>query len=117
MSWNLAGVAIQAPQKKSVKNDVQEVVHRTLNGTYSRDFIGTAKKVIECEYSPISETEYQKLLTAYEDQRDNGTTKNLFISEDGFDFSANVLIRIDTLDFNLPNHYNYRNVKVTFTEI
>lgn len=117
MSWTLNGADIPAPQKKSITNDIQEVIHRKLDGSYSRDFIGSEKKKIECEWSFISEEDYNVIKEAYEDQRDNGASYTLIISETEYSFSGAVLIRVSNLGFPLANHYNYRNLKVTFIEI
>jgi len=115
--WILDGNQIPTPQRKVIKNDVVAVVHRTLDGGFSRDFVGSEKKIFECEYTPISAEDYEVIRAEYEDQRDNGTAKILTISDDDFTFSAGVIISMPEMNFNFANHYNYRNVKINFTEV
>ena len=117
MSWILANQSIHAPQDKQVDNDVQEVIHRTLNGTYSRDFVGVEKKIITCDYDPISDEDYQIIRNAYLDQFNSGASKNLTINEDGLTFNGNVIIRLSGQSFNLPNIYSYKKVKIIFIEV
>ena len=115
--WTLNGSTISTPHKKNITNDIQEVLHRKLDGSYSRDFVGSEKKKIDCEWTFISETDYNRIKDAYEDQRDNGGVYTLAISETEYSFSGIILIRISGIDFPLPNHYNYRHLKVTFIEV
>jgi hypothetical protein len=115
--WTLNGTEIPAPNSKPITRNVQEVTHRTLNGSFSRDFVGDEKIIIEAEYEHISASDYNVLNTIYEDQRDNGTEVTLVINDTDFSFNAPVLIKIDEIDFDLPNHYNYRKCRITFTEV
>ena len=94
MSFTLAGSAIPTPSKKTESSDAIVVNHKCIDGTNTRDFVGTEKRIFECEWANIEYSDFQTIKNAYEDQRDNGTAKNLTISETGLSFNANVLITI-----------------------
>lgn len=115
MAWKINGNPILAPRNKTAKHDVQEATRRTLNGSYTRDYIGEEKKVFICEYPTITKAAYDYIRAFYEDQRDNGTTMTLVIDE--LDFNAPVIIDLEEFDLPIPNHYNWRALKITFIEI
>ena len=115
MSWYLNEVEIQAPDKKSVDKSIQSVKHRTLDGGMARDLIGHEKLVISCSWDNISQAEWDKILAKYNAQRDSNDTINLVVSD--LDFDAPVIIELGDLNYNLPNHYNYRSVSIIFYEI
>lgn len=115
MAWSINGNTIQAPANKTIKHDIQEATRRTLDGSYTRDYIGSEKKVFICEYPTISKVEYDWIRGFYENQRDNGTTMTLVIDE--ISFNAPVIIDLEEYDLPIPNHYNWRALKLTFIEI
>lgn len=115
MSWILGGDTINAPQSKVEERRIQSVVHRTINGLHSRDFIGAEKKVFECEWSTISQADFDTIVRHYNGQIDSGETVSLEITE--LNFAADVLIEIGNIDFNIANHYGYRKFSARFIEI
>lgn len=117
MSWTLAGDTIPAPSGKSITRKPISITNRTLSGSFSRDYIGTEKKIIECSYDFIQASDIALIIAHYEDQRDNSTSKALVISTDSLSFSGNVLIDIAPVTFPAPNLYSWQRVKVTFTEV
>lgn len=117
MAWTLAGDSIPAPHNKSFRRNAVSVTNRTLSGGFKRDYVGDEKKVLDCEYEFIEKTDLDTIVSHYEDQRDNGTSKTLTINEDGLTFSAPVLIDINPATFPVSNLYSWQGVKVTFTEV
>ena len=115
MAWKLQGRTIPAPSKKEVKLDIQQSTHRTLDGGYSRDYIGSEKKVFICEWENILKTDFDWIYQQYSEQRDAGTAKNLTIDE--LSFNANVIIDMTNYSLEIPNHYNWRSLAVTFIEV
>lgn len=115
MAWKLNGVEIPAPQKKVIKHSIQKVTHRTIDGGHSRDYVGDEKKVIVCEYEAISIGDYNLIIAKYVAQRDSGTTVTLVIDELGYSF--NVIIDVEEFELDIPNHYDYRQLKVSFIQV
>lgn len=114
-NWILNGSEIPAPHKKEIGDDVLAITHKTLSGSNTRDFIGTGKKIIMAQYSPISSDDFSVIKTAYELQRDSGVSINLTVGD--FSFNANVHIILDIQGYPYPNNYSYIDVKVTFLEV
>lgn len=115
--WKLAGIDIPAPHKKTVKLSIQSSQHRTLSGRFTRDYIGTENKVIECEWDHIAKADFDHIATIRQAQIEYGVNPELRINKDGFDFVGNVIIEMPEINFHIPNHYRYRNIKITFYEI
>lgn len=115
--WRLGGLDISPPNKKRVKLAIQSNQVQALSGGFSRDYIGTERKVIDCEYEHMSVRDYDTIYGRRQQQIDSGLPVNLFINEDGFQFNANVIIELPEINFHIPNHYRYRNVKITFIEV
>lgn len=111
----LAGSTISNPHEKTEVNDVISVTHRSLSGKYTRDFIGSSKKIFKCQWSPISNDDFGFIYNHFVDQRDNGTTKNLTWAEVGF--NGDVIIVIDEVKFPYSGNYTLRNFNVTFIEV
>ena len=117
VGWLLQGNPIPAPSKTQIKNDVQKVTRRVLDGSYSRDYIGSEKKVFECEYDFISAADYDFIKGQYDEQRLYGTAKTLAITKTGLTFSGSVIIDFQDMGLPIPNHYNYRSVKINYYEV
>lgn len=115
MAWRLGGSTIPAPQKKNIQHNVQKVTHRSISGAFSRDYVGTEKKVIACEYTDISIGDYNTIIAHYVAQRDSGTSKTLVIDELGFSFP--VIIDVEDFELHIAGHYDYRNLRINFLEI
>lgn len=115
MAWKLNGTTIPSPDKKVIKHDIQKVTHRTIDGGYSRDYVGDEKKVIICDYDAITIGDYNIIIAKYVAQRDSGTTTTLVIEELGYNFP--VILDIQEFELDIPNHYDYRTLKLTFLEI
>lgn len=112
--WKLQGQEISPPNKKRVRLAIQHYQFQLINGAFSRDYVGQERKVIECEYEHISAADYAIIANRRQQQIDTGLAVNLLINEDGFQFNGNVIIDLPEINFHLPNHYRYRNIKVTF---
>lgn len=117
MAWVLAGDTIPAPQNKRIERSAITVTHRTLDGGFTRDFLGSEKDIISGDYDPISRADAETIIAHWEDQQQNGTTKSLVITEDGFTFSGNVHINISPSAFPIANSYDYQTLSVIFTEV
>ena len=115
--WSLGNLEIPAPHKKKVKLDIQNQTNRSLNGAFSRDYIGNEKKVIVCEYEHISLADYSIIAARRQQQIETGLAVELTINEDGFQFNGNVIIELPEINFHIPNHYRYRNITITFIEV
>lgn len=116
MSWRLGAFDLPAPSKKVVELNIQSATHRTLNGSNTRDYIGNEKKIIVCEWDFISRVDYDRIATVRNSQINSGIDPLLIIHEDGFEFNGTVIVDLPEINFNLPNHYNYRNIKIAFIE-
>lgn len=117
MSWTLAGDTIPAPHNKSFRRNAVSVTNRTLAGGFKRDYVGDEKKVIDCDYEFLEQSDIETIIAHYEDQRDNGTSKTLVIDETGLSFNAPVLIDVNPATFPVPNLYSWQRIKITFTEV
>lgn len=117
MSWTLGGTSIPAPAGKTFNRKPISVTNRTLSGGFTRDYIGTEKKIIECDYEFIEKADFDAIIGHYEDQRDNGTSKTLLINENGLQFNAPVLIDIGAATFPVSNLYSWQRLRVTYTEV
>lgn len=117
MAWTLNSNSITAPDEKTVERNSQSVVHRAIDGSHSRDFVGDEKKIITGRWNFLSQVNFDVIKTAYEAQRDSGTSINLTISDANFSFNANVLIELSAETYPLPNYYGYRNITVKFIEV
>jgi hypothetical protein len=108
--WQINGHPIQAPSKKKKVLDIASQTHKTLDGSYSRDYIGNEKMVLQCEWENISLADYQVLSDARDRQINSGLAVRLTISETGFTYNAMTILHLPDIDFHLPNHYSYRHL-------
>ncbi len=114
MSWTLGGDPIPIPKNKVITRSIQTVLHRMLNGNFTRDFVGDEKLIIEANYQNISTDDMDTLVALYEDQRDNGNTHLLVINE--LSISIPVLIDLGSENYTIEECYKYRRINLIFHE-
>lgn len=115
--WTLDGDDILDPRTVSVSRSAVAVTNRTLDGGFTRDYVGSAKKIITASYEFADADSAELILGHWQDQQENGTSKTLTIDKDGLQFNAPVLIDLPQTEFPARLRFDWQAFVVTYTEI
>lgn len=87
MPYILDGSIIRAPMSFDESNSTQFAQNRTLDGTKSRDYFGSNKRVWTLEYSNVKKADYDTIKTIYDDYLASVDTKSWQVTEDNYTVS------------------------------
>lgn len=65
MAYILSGTTIRSPMSFKESNSTQVVQQRTLDGTVSRDYFGSKKRVWTLDFKNVNPTAYTTILSIY----------------------------------------------------
>lgn len=87
MAYILSGTTIRAPHQITETNSTQFAQHRTLDGTVSRDFFGSNKRVWVLNYRNTKKSDYDTIYNIYATYLAGNNTKNWRITETNYTVS------------------------------
>lgn len=97
MSYLLAGGAIRSPYKFDETNSTQYAQNRTLDGTKSRDYFGSNKRVWTLDYQNTNKTDYDTVKAIYDSYLMTGSTKTWQVTETNYPI-ASTNVHVDLIE-------------------
>ncbi len=117
MSYLLAGSIIRRPLTMEEVNSTQVAQNRTLNGSITRDYFGSNKRVWTLSYENVQPTDYNTINTIYQSYLSTGTTQTWQITETNYTISqTNVHVDLQTRSFKVPGSNYIANFTLILTE-
>jgi hypothetical protein len=96
MSYVLASTTIKSPQSLDETNSTMVAQHRTLDGTVTRDYFGTNKRVWSLSYRNTKKADYDTINTIYQAYLLDEVPKSWSVTETNYTISATT-VHIDLL--------------------
>lgn len=87
MAFVLDGTPIRAPKSIDEGNSTQVAQQRTLDGSISRDYFGSNKRVWKLEFQNVSPSAYTTIYTIYASYLSTATAKTWQITETNYSVS------------------------------
>lgn len=97
MAYILDGSTIKSPNSIKESNSTQVAQNRTLDGTISRDYFGSNKRVWVLDYQNTQKTSYDTIKTIYDSYLSTATAKTWEITETNYTV-AQTNVHIDLLE-------------------
>lgn len=97
MAYLLSGSEIRRPTSITESNSTQEAQHRTLSGSYRRDYFGSNKRIWRLSYRNVKKSEYDTIKTIYDSYLSTGTGKTWEITETNYSVSSTT-VHVDLLE-------------------
>jgi hypothetical protein len=117
MSYILNGSTIHRPKRMNVSNSTQFAANRTLNGTNTRDYFGSNKRVWTLEYENLNTTDFGVIDGLYQAFLSTRTVVPFQVSEGNYTVSStNVQVDLLTRDFSVPGSSYISNCTLILTE-
>lgn len=88
MSYVLDSVTLHRPTSLAEENSTQLAQHRTLDGTYKRDYFGANKRVWGLEYRNVKKADFDTINTIYQSYLTTETPKSWSVTETNYTVSA-----------------------------
>lgn len=96
MGYILDSTTIRAPYRFTERNNTQMAQQRPLDGSITRDYFGSNKRVWTFEYVNCKKSDYDTLNTIYQSYLSTGTGKTLQITETNYAVST-ITVHVDLL--------------------
>jgi len=84
MAYILDGTTLRSPNSIKESNSTQVAQNRTLDGTISRDYFGSNKRVWVLDYQNTNKTSYDAINTIYTSYLSTATAKTWQITETNY---------------------------------
>lgn len=84
MSFILDSTTIRRPSSIDEHNSSQSVQHRTLDGSISRDYFGSNKRIWTLTFQNVNATDYGTIRTIYLDYLSSEATKSWEVTETNY---------------------------------
>lgn len=97
MSYILDSVTLRSPNSIKETNSTQVAQNRTLDGTISRDYFGSKKRVWVLDYNNTNPTDYSTIKTIYDSYLTNAVAKTFESTETNYTI-ASTNVHVDLLD-------------------
>ena len=88
MGFLLDSVSIRRPMSLEVENSTQMAQNRTLDGSVTRDYFGSNKRVWVLEYENTTKTDFDAINTIYQSYLSTGTAKSWAVTETNYTVSS-----------------------------
>lgn len=97
MSYLLDGSQIRSPDSLKESNSTQVAQVRTLDGSISRDYFGSNKRVWVLDYKNVKKASYDTIKTIYDSYLSTATAKTWEVTETNYTVSS-TNVHIDLLE-------------------
>lgn len=97
MAYLLSGTSIRRPSNFKETNATQAAQQQALNGTVSRDYFGSNKRIWTLDYQNVNSTDYATIKTIYTAYLSGPTVKTWQVTETNYTVSS-VNVHIDLLE-------------------
>lgn len=88
MAYILSATNIRRPTELEEENSTQVAQHRTLDGSYRRDYFGSKKRIWMLSYQNTNKTDYDTINTIYNTYITTGTAVSWQVTETNYTVSA-----------------------------
>lgn len=88
MGYVLDGTTLRAPFEMAESNSTQYAQNRTLDGTISRDYFGSNKRVWTLSYRTTKKADYDTIRTIYDSYLANAVAKTFQVTETNYTISS-----------------------------
>lgn len=117
MSYLLNGSPIRAPASIEEANSTQMAQQRSLDGSISRDYFGSNKKVWVLNYENVKKTDYDTINTIYQSYLSTGSTKSWQVTESNYTVaSTNVHVDLKERAFSVKGTSYISDFSLILTE-
>lgn len=97
MAYLLSGTTLRRPGTVDERNSTQMAQHRTLDGTISRDYFGSNKRVWILSYENVNTTDYTTIRNLYDTYLSNAVALTWEITETNYTVSQ-TNVHVDLVD-------------------
>lgn len=97
MSYILSGSVLRSPHTFSEGNSTQFAQNRTLDGTKSRDYFGSNKRIWTLDYKNTNATDYATIKAIYDSYLANAVAKTWEVTETNYTVSS-TNVHVDLVD-------------------
>lgn len=117
MSYILNGSTIRRPTTFKETNSTQVAQQQGLDGTISRDYFGSNKRIWVLEYRNVNPTDYSTIKTIYDSYLTNASPKTWQVTETNYTISQTT-VHIDLLErgFSIKGSDYLSDFTLTLTE-
>lgn len=116
MAYTLDGSNIRAPHEMDETNSTQVAQVRTLDGTISRDYFGSNKKVWTLNYNNTKKADYDTINTLYQTYLSTATPLTWEITETNYSVSTSVHVDLSQRNFRVRGTDYISDFTLTLTE-
>lgn len=117
MSYLLNGSTIRRPVKLRVSNDSQSAQNRTLDGSITRDYFGSNKRVWVLSYENTTKTDFDTINTIYSSYLSTHTPQAWEITETNYTISATTVhVDLKVREFSVGGADYISDFTLTLTE-
>lgn len=117
MAYLLNGTTIRNPKSFEEANSTQVAENRTLDGTVSRDYFGSNKKVWTLNFENAKKTDYDTINTIYQSYLSTGATQSFQVTETNYAVAAtNVHIDLFVRSFSIQGNDYLSNFTLILKE-
>lgn len=118
MAYVLSGTSIRAPHQFDESNSTMVAQNRTLDGSISRDYFGSNKRVWVLEYNNVVPSEYTIIKSIYDTYLSTNTPVTWEVTETNYTIAeTTVHISMDQRQFRTRGNDYISDFRLTLTEI
>lgn len=114
----LDGSTIRRPSQISETNNTQVAQNRTLDGSYTRDYFGTNKRIWVLDFTTVKKADYDVIKAIYDSYLSTGTAKTWEVTETNYTISeVNVHVDLEERGFTIKGTDYLSDFTLTLTEV
>ena len=118
MAYILNGSEIRAPHQLDETNSTMVAQNRTLDGSISRDYFGSNKRVWVLDYNNVMPADYTTIKTIYDTYLSTNTPVTWEVTEANYTISqTTVHLSMDQRQFRTRGNDYISNFRLTLVEI
>lgn len=117
MAYILDSTTIRRPAQFTESNNSQSAQNRTLDGSITRDYFGSNKRVWTLDFTTVKKTDYDTIKAIYDSYLSTGATKTWEVTETNYTISS-VNVHIDLVErgFTIKGTDYLSDFTLTLTE-
>ena len=117
MAYLLSSTEIRKPVSMEESNSTQMAQNRTLDGSITRDYFGSNKKVWRLDYENTKKSDYDVINTIYQAYLSSGTPVTWQVTETNYTLSAtNVHVDLERRSFSVGGESYISDFTLILTE-
>lgn len=118
MAYILASTEIRRPTEVEEENTTQVAQHRSLDGSFRRDYFGSNKRIWVLTYQNTKKSEYDTIRTIYDTYLSSGTAVSWQVTETNYTVSlTTVHIDLKIRSFSVKGQDYISDFDLVLTEV